>query len=192
MTAPTCCHDNFEWHDPDTLVCPACGLDHHVWQCIATTRTNTLINHLTGDTMTLPVQILDGGRTPTRAHQHDAGIDLYSTVNRMIDWGTITTIPLGVRVAIPEGHVGLLTIRSSLGREGLVIPNAPGVVDSGYRGELMMQVTMVKDDGYAIRRGDRIGQLVILPIVTPAVEIVDQLPPSADGRGAGGFGSSGR
>ena len=191
-----CCHDNFEWHDT-TTICPACGLDQTTWQRIATARTDTLINYLNGDTMTLPIQLIDSPNTrpiaPTRVHAHDAGIDLYAAETRWIFDDSVTAVRLGVRVAIPEGHVGLLTLRSSLGAEGLIVPNAPGIIDAGFRGELRILLTCVGGtDEYRVESGDRIAQLTILPIATPAVEVVAELPPSGDGRGVGGFGSTGR
>ena len=187
-----CCHDNFEWYSARPI-CPACGLDQTTWIRLATARTDTLINHLTGDTMTLPIKLLDGGKAPTRAHADDAGLDCYATVTRWIEPDSMpVTIPLGFATAIPRGHMGILTLRSSLGAEGLSIPHAFGVIDAGYRGEVMAKLIITRDDGYRIERGDRVCQLSIVPILTPDVEIVDQLPPSGDGRGAGGFGSSGR
>lgn len=198
-----CCHDNFEWYG--AAGCQSCGIARKTWERLAIARTDTLINYLNGDSMTtrtaidtligtpsLPVTVLDGGRAPIRAHAGDAGLDLYAATSRMIEFGTVTSVPLGVAVAIPPGHVGLLTLRSSLGQEGLVIPNAPGVIDAGYRGEISATLTMAKDDGYKIIAGERICQLVIVPCITPQVEIVDQLPEASDGRGTGGFGSTGR
>ncbi|WP_336819820.1 dUTP diphosphatase [Gordonia sp. MMO-8] len=129
---------------------------------------------------------------PTRAHGLDAGIDLYAARTRYIELGEITGIPLGVAVAIPEGHVGLLMLRSSLGRKGVAMANGVGVIDSGYRGELIAQVTGWHDDPPRIEAGDRIAQLLVVPIALPVVEIVDVLPWSSDGRGTNGLGSTGR
>ncbi|WP_336818969.1 dUTP diphosphatase [Gordonia sp. MMO-8] len=149
-------------------------------------------------TSTLPVKLIDPPvdlprrYEPTRAHTHDAGLDLYAARTRYIEKGEITGIPLGVAVAIPEGHVGLLMLRSSLGRKGIAMANATGVIDAGYRGELIAQVTAWHDDVPRIEAGERIAQLLVVPIVTPAVEVVDVLPESGDGRGTAGFGSTGR
>lgn len=146
----------------------------------------------------LPVKLVDPPLDmphrylPIRAHALDAGIDLHAARTRYIERGEITGIPLGVAVAIPEGHVGLLTLRSSLGRKGVAMANGVGVIDSGYRGELIALVTAWDDDPPRIEAGDRIAQLLVVPIATPAVEIVDILPASADGRGTDGFGSTGR
>ena len=213
MTAPiACCHDNFQWYDLAPK-CPSCQITHNTWRRLAERRTDTLIDYLNGNIMSnsaialppdaftielapLPTKLVDAPKSrpipPTRAHVHDAGLDLYASVTRYIEHGTITAIPLGVAVAIPPGYVGLLTLRSSLGREGLVIPNAPGIIDAGYRGELLAQLTMIADDSYRIEAGDRIAQMTIVSCITPAVELVDILPESSDGRGDGGFGSSGR
>ena len=183
-TPAACCHDNFEWYSDD-IFCPSCHIAHHTWKCLAEARTDALIDHLTGAPMTLPIQLVDGGTAPTRAHTHDAGLDCYAAADRWIFDDAVTGIPLGVSVAIPTGHVGLLTLRSSLGAEGLVVPNAPRI-DAGFRGELRILLTCVGGtESYHVKAGDRVAQLVILPCVTPAVEVVDTLPPSTDGRGAG-------
>ncbi|WP_353107886.1 dUTP diphosphatase [Gordonia sp. (in: high G+C Gram-positive bacteria)] len=144
-------------------------------------------------TSTLPVKLVDDrATTPTRAHANDAGLDLYASRSRHLEPGEVTGIPLGVAVAVPEGHVGLLAVRSSLGRKGVTMANGVGVIDAGYRGELIALLAAIDDDPPPIIAGDRIAQLLVVPIVTPAVEVVDVLPESSDGRGSAGFGSTGR
>ena len=100
-------------------------------------------------------------------------------------------VPTGVAVAIPEGHAGLVTPRSGLAaRSGVGIVNAPGVVDSGYRGELAVALINHGSAPVAINRGDRIAQLLVVAIAAVEFAVVAELPPSP--RGEGGFGSTGR
>lgn len=100
-------------------------------------------------------------------------------------------VPTGVAVAVPAGHAGLVTPRSGLAaRYGLGVVNGPGVVDAGYRGELKVILINHGEDEIALERGERIAQLVVVPVVDQEFVEVDQLPPSE--RGDGGFGSTGR
>ena len=100
-------------------------------------------------------------------------------------------VPTGLAVAIPEGHVGLVAPRSGLAaRHGLGVVNAPGVIDAGYRGEVMVILVNHGTDPVTLERGDRIAQLIVVPFVTPVFEDVDELPESV--RGEEGFGSTGR
>jgi dUTP diphosphatase len=140
----------------------------------------------------LPFQRLHpGARLPERAHPGDAGLDLRSMVDVDVEPGRRALVPTGLAVAIPEGHAGLVLPRSGLAsRAGLTLANAPGLIDAGYRGEIVCAVVNLdRESAVRIERGDRIAQLVIvaLPHVEPA--FVDELPGSS--RGAGGFGSTG-
>ena len=101
-------------------------------------------------------------------------------------------IPTGVAVAIPEGHAGLVLPRSGLAaREGLTLANSPGLIDAGYRGEITCAVVNLdRDRAVHIKRGERIAQLVVVPIAAMTPAWVDDLPASE--RGEGGFGSTGR
>jgi dUTP pyrophosphatase len=93
-------------------------------------------------------------------------------------------------VAIPEGFAGFVTPRSGLAaRSGLGVVNSPGLVDSGYRGEIKVILVNLGSDPIQIERGDRVAQMVVVPIATQEFEVVDELPESV--RGAGGFGSTG-
>ncbi len=99
-------------------------------------------------------------------------------------------IPTGIAVAIPEGHTGLVAPRSGLAaRHGISVVNGPGVVDAGYRGEINVILINHGTAPLELKRGDRIAQLVVTPVVLPELVEVDELPEST--RGAGGFGSSG-
>ena len=142
--------------------------------------------------MRLPVRRLDVGATlPTRAHESDAGLDLYALEEAELAPGARAQIRTGIALEVPPGHAGLVLPRSGLAaRHGIALVNAPGLIDSGYRGEL--QVLLLNTDrerAYRVSAGDRIAQLVVIAVSTPAVLEVEDLPESS--RGAGGFGSSG-
>ena len=141
--------------------------------------------------MKIPVQRLDPELPlPQRSHPGDAGIDLYARETCKLESGERTLMPTGIAVAVPDGHVGLVSPRSGLAiREGLSVVNGPGIVDSGYRGELKVVLVNLGQEPIAITRSDRIAQLVITPVLTSDVEEVDELPTTS--RGAGGFGSTG-
>lgn len=129
---------------------------------------------------------------PSYAHEGDAGLDLRSAIDVTLKPGERTAIPTGIAIAIPPGYAGFVHPRSGLAlSEGLGMPNSPGLIDSGYRGELMVvTINLDPDEPVRIRRGDRIAQLVVLPVMTVSFEGVDQLPESK--RGSGGHGSTGR
>ena len=131
------------------------------------------------------------GQLPASRHDGDAGLDLRSAVETVVAPGERAMIPTGVAVAIPEGHAGLVLPRSGLAsRRGLTLANAPGLIDAGYRGEVICAVVNLDPaEKVEIHVGDRIAQLVIVavPEVTPAW--AEDLPGSA--RGDGGFGSTG-
>jgi dUTP pyrophosphatase len=128
---------------------------------------------------------------PGYAKPGDAGLDLTSVIDAVVGPGERAMIPTGLAVAIPEGFAGLVLPRSGLAsRQGLTLANAPGLIDSGYRGEITCAVVNLdREAPVEIRRGDRIAQLLIVP--APVVESTwaDQLPESE--RGAEGFGSTG-
>lgn len=134
----------------------------------------------------------DGARTPTRATDGDAGLDLYACIDGpvRIAPGGNAIVPAGVAMAVPYGFVGMVCPRSGLAAKNQVtVGNAPGIVDAGYRGEVMVILQNNGDDPYTVRHGDRIAQLVIVPFVAPELEIADDLADTD--RGAGGFGHSG-
>ena len=127
---------------------------------------------------------------PTRAHAGDAGIDLHARETTTLQPGEWAMIPTGVAVAIPAGHVGLVAPRSGLAaRHGISVVNGPGVVDTGYRGEINAILINHGTEAITFERGDRIAQMLVTPIVEADTVEVDTLPDSD--RGAGGFGSSG-
>jgi dUTP pyrophosphatase len=132
-----------------------------------------------------------GGRLPERAHRGDAGLDLAAAEPAGLLPGARAAIGTGIAVAIPAGHAGLVVPRSGLARRhGITVANAPGLIDAGYRGELTVLLVNLGDAPYRIEPGDRIAQLVVVPVALAEAREVDELPPS-DGRGEGGFGSTG-
>ena len=142
---------------------------------------------------TLQIRRLDPGLPlPSYAHEGDAGLDLYAAVDVTIAPGERVVIGTGVALAIPPGYVGLTTPRSgSAAREGLSIVNTPGVIDSGYRGEVkMILINLDGSQDIVIARGDRVAQLLIVPVATVDVAECDELADSK--RGEGGLGSTGR
>lgn len=140
--------------------------------------------------MKITIQKTMNVQDPVRAHDTDAGLDLYVPEGQtcLVRRGAVYTIDLGVRVAIPEGYYGQLVLRSSAGEKGLTIPHGAGVIDSGYRGNLKVLVAALAEPVLVAAR-DRICQLIIhkLPAVDWEAGVVDD---STD-RGAGGFGSTG-
>lgn len=128
----------------------------------------------------------------TTAHTGDAGIDLAANEDAFLAHNQQKLIGTGISVAIPEGYVGLLCTRSgNAHKKGLVVVNSPGIIDSGYRGELKVNLTNRFRGAAHIKKGDRIAQLVIVPCATPELVRVDELPESHDGRGTNGHGSTG-
>jgi dUTP pyrophosphatase len=128
---------------------------------------------------------------PERAHPGDAGLDLRSAIDVEVKPGERALVATGIAIAIPEGHAGLVLPRSGLAsRHGLTMANAPGLIDAGYRGEVICAVVNLdRDSAVMIRRGDRIAQLVLITIPDVESAVVDELPPTS--RGEGGFGSTG-
>ncbi len=140
----------------------------------------------------LPFKRLDARSVlPERAHPHDAGLDLRSVVDLEVGPGERALVPTGLAVAIPDGHAGLVLPRSGLAsRLGLTLANAPGLIDAGYRGEVICAiVNLDREVPVRIARGDRIAQLVIVAVSDLEPAWVDELPTST--RSEAGFGSTG-
>lgn len=143
--------------------------------------------------MRLQVKVLDPSiDLPSYARSGDAGLDLVAAADVTLKPFERAAIPTGLAVAIPEGYAGFVHARSGRAlREGLALVNAPGLIDSGYRGEIKVLATNLDpSDPIYVKRGEKIAQLVIQPVETVAPEPVDELPASE--RGAGGFGSTGK
>jgi dUTP pyrophosphatase len=141
----------------------------------------------------LPViKLNEGARLPSRAHEGDAGLDLYSCETAHVGPGERWSVGTGIAIEVPAGHAGLVLPRSGLAREhGISLVNGPGLIDSGYRGEV--RVLLLNTDPaetFLVEPGDRIAQLVLTPVVL--AEAVEASALSDSTRGSGGFGSSGR
>jgi dUTP pyrophosphatase len=131
-------------------------------------------------------------RPPAQAHEGDAGYDLHAAEAVTIAPGERASVGTGIAVAIPEGQAGLVVPRSGLAaRHGISVVNAPGLIDSGYRGELrVLLLNTDRAEPFAVEPGDRIAQLVLVQVETEDLEEVAELDETP--RGVGGFGSTGR
>ena len=127
---------------------------------------------------------------PVYAEPGDAGLDLRASEAASIAPGERRLVPTGLAVAIPEGYAGLVLPRSGLAKQkGVTVLNAPGLIDSGYRGELKVLLINHGAEAIGIERGERIAQLVIQPVARARLVEAERLPDSS--RGMGGFGSTG-
>jgi dUTP diphosphatase len=144
--------------------------------------------------MEIPAKVLhDAAVIPRYANASDAGCDLVAVeTHTLAPGGGRALVATGLAVAIPEGHGGLVLPRSGLAaRHGVTCVNAPGLIDAGYRGEV--KVALINHDPvdeYVVHAGDRIAQLVVVPVATVDFVLVEELPDAQ--RGHGGFGSTGR
>lgn len=135
--------------------------------------------------------VAEDGFLPTYAQDGDAGADLRSTIDISVLPGNTVLVPTGVRLGLPAGYVGLVCSRSGLAlKSGVFVLNAPGVVDSGYRGEVGVILHNAGFNTFKVNRGDRIAQLMIQKFESPAWVVRETLDETS--RGAGGFGSTGK
>jgi dUTP pyrophosphatase len=137
-------------------------------------------------------RLADEARPPARAHDGDAGLDLCAAEAVVIGPGERASVGTGVAVAIPDGYAGLVVPRSGLAaRSGIGLVNTPGLIDSGYRGELrVLLLNTDPEQQFEVEPGDRIAQLVLVAVASPELVELDTLDETA--RGVGGFGSTGR
>ena len=127
---------------------------------------------------------------PSTAHIGDAAVDLHSRIDVTLQPGERAAVPTGLAVAIPDGHAGLVLPRSGHAmRMGVGVVNGPGLIDSGYRGEISVILINHGDDTVDFARGERIAQLAVVPVPTVIWNQVDTLDETE--RGSGGFGSTG-
>jgi dUTP pyrophosphatase len=137
------------------------------------------------------IRLSEAATLPTRAHDSDAGLDLYAAEGARIAPGGRVSVGTGLAVAIPEGLAGLVLPRSGLAlKHGVTLVNSPGLIDPGYRGEV--RVVLLNTDGTAefrIGSGDRIAQLLLVPVALATPQESDTLESTV--RGPGGFGSTG-
>jgi dUTP pyrophosphatase len=128
--------------------------------------------------------------TPSPAHIGDAAVDLHSRIEVTLQPGERAAVPTGLAVAIPVGYAGLVLARSGHARRhGVGVVNAPGLIDSGYRGEVNVLLINHGDEVVKFERGDRIAQLAVVPV--PAVDWIEVESLDETERGIGGFGSTG-
>jgi dUTP pyrophosphatase len=137
-------------------------------------------------------RLSEAARPPAPAHPGDAGYDLHAAEAVRLEPGTRASVGTGVAVEIPDGHAGLVLPRSGLAaRHGIALVNAPGLIDSGYRGEVrVLLLNTDREEPFDVSVGDRIAQLVLVAHAAPELDEVGDLADSA--RGSGGFGSTGR
>ena len=142
--------------------------------------------------ITLQLKKLDASLpTPRYVHEGDAGLDIYAAEDVTLQPGQRAMVPTGIAIAIPRGYAGFVQPRSGLAaKQGLTIVNTPGLIDSGYRGEVKV-IALNTDTASTVqlKRGERIAQLVIQAVPVVTLEEVEELDSTE--RGAGGFGSSG-
>ena len=137
------------------------------------------------------VVLTDGAELPRYAHDGDAGFDLCITEDVWLEPNASAVCGLGFACEIPSGCVGLVFPRSGLGAHyGVTLRNSVGVIDSGYTGSICVKLYNHGQNAYEVNKGDKISQLVVMPIFTPALEIVNHLDSTE--RGDGGFGSTGK
>lgn len=144
------------------------------------------------ESLRIPIKQLDKGLpVPSYAYPGDAGVDLTSTVSLTINPMEREVVPCGVALGLPRGYAGLVLPRSGLAaKHGITLVNAPGLIDSDYRGEIKaILMNLDSHEPFRIERGDRIAQLVIMPVPVVNLRSVDELDETV--RGTGGFGSSG-
>ena len=127
-------------------------------------------------------------KLPHYGHKGDAGLDIFSTIDCVLRKREVKAIPTGIKVAIPEGYVGLIWDKSGVSLEG--VHRLAGVVDSGYRGEVKIVMANLSDEPFSIEKGMKIAQLLIQPVVE--VEVVEVEDLEATPRGENGFGSTGK
>jgi dUTP pyrophosphatase len=136
--------------------------------------------------------LAEGARLPSRAHDGDAGLDLYASEAATLGPSERASVGTGVAVEIPIRLAGLVLPRSGLAaRHGIALVNAPGLIDAGYRGEIrVLLLNTDRAEAFEIRPGDRIAQLLLIPFIEATPVAALELAEAA--RGDGGFGSSGR
>lgn len=138
--------------------------------------------------MKFKIMLDEGTLMPTRAHETDAGIDLYARECKWVFRNGSATFDTGVHIEIPAGYVGMIKSKSGLNvKHGIT---SEGVIDSGYTGSMVVKLYNHGNEDYYVRKGDKISQLVLIPIITPELELVENLEDTE--RGDKGFGSTGK
>lgn len=139
----------------------------------------------------IPIKILEKGRPPTKAEPGAIGYDCYATVRVDVPALGRIKVPLGFAIALPPNVAGMLLPRSGLAyRHGVTLANSPGLIDPSYRGEVCAILVNHAPVSYAVEAGDRVCQLVLVPVAADPLEVVDEL--ASSDRGSNGFGSTGK
>lgn len=144
--------------------------------------------------MNLEIKVNKNGKAPERANFTDAGLDLFAFESCVLQPGSVTMVDTGIAVKVPKWHVGLLFQRSSFTKYGISLANAVGVIDADYRGTIKVAFRNHADEsGYVINKGDKIAQLVVMPIALPDLVYFNGTDAEwlDTKRGNGGFGSTG-
>lgn len=140
--------------------------------------------------LSIPTVLLDDTEFPSYAHPTDAGADLRSAVNTIVPARGRELVRTGVKIALPQGYVGLVHPRSGLAlKHGITVLNAPGTIDADYRGELAVILYNTSDDDFKVEIGDRVAQLVVQKVEKAVFYEVESIENSV--RGSNGFGSTG-
>ncbi len=127
-------------------------------------------------------------KLPSYGHKGDAGIDLFSSVDFVLDRGQFEAVSTGIKVAIPEGYVGLIWDKSGISLKG--VHRLAGVIDSGYRGEVKVVLINLGDSAFVIEKGMKIAQMLVQPLTVVKIVETEELDDTS--RGEGGFGSTGK
>lgn len=130
------------------------------------------------------------GHRPHQAHAGDAGLDLFSSEEHLLLDNQVTKIGTGTRLAIPQGFFGMLVARSGFGSKGITLANGVGIIDSGYRGEIIAAIRNQSGGPFRISEGERIAQLIVVPFAQVTLNHAQMFDVTE--RGEGGFGSSGK
>jgi dUTP pyrophosphatase len=138
--------------------------------------------------MTINIKLDQGAKMPTRAHMHDAGLDIYARDEKIVPARGSAIFDTGVHIELLEGTVGMLKSKSGLNVKHSI--TSEGVIDVGYTGSIVVKLYNHSDADYLVMVGDKISQLVIIPFITPTIALADSLDDTE--RGDNGFGSSGR
>lgn len=133
-------------------------------------------------------RIHEDAKLPLYQHKGDAGLDIFSLIDCVLEPGEVKPIPTGIKVAVPEGHVGLVWDKSGISLKG--VHRLAGVIDSGYRGEVRVVMVNLGDEPFVIEKGIKIAQLLIQPVVE--LEVVEAEDLDETSRGDKGFGSTGK
>lgn len=133
-------------------------------------------------------RIHEDAKLPLCQHKGDAGLDVFSSIDCVLGKGEVKPIPTGIKVAVPEGHVGLIWDKSGISLKG--VHRLAGVIDSGYRGEVRVVMVNLGDEPFVIEKGMKIAQFLIQPVVE--LEVIETEDLEETSRGEKGFGSTGK